>query len=62
MSILEKKELAVKGVLSDLSLSDAIRIIERIGKHMRRKNSAQISKEVDQWANQKGLRKQIEFP
>lgn len=50
-------EIKIKSILNDIDLTDRIRIIERIGKHLRRRNSIETANEVNEFKRNNGIPK-----
>ncbi len=50
----------ILSLLNQLDTPDAIALVERIGKRLRRANSINTAKEVAQFAASKGLKKNVD--
>lgn len=61
--MLKKNEIQIKilSLLNDLSIPERIEVIERIGKRLRQANSIQSAKEVQDFINKSGSRKNIDY-
>lgn len=61
--MLKKNEIQIKilSLLNDLSIPERIEVIERIGKRLRQANSIQSAKEVQDFINKKGKKKDIDY-
>lgn len=56
----QELELAVKGLLFEVPLSERITIIERIGKQYRQQNSIETNRETNEFKRKMGLMKKAE--